>query len=86
MSKSSRRKFLCLDCRIDTGKIHEHYFIQTPLWMKLVGSNQGMLCVGCLELRLGRKLIASDFTNASINTASHEAKSQRLMERLTTCR
>lgn len=82
MSKS-RRKFLCLDCRVDTGRIHEHYFIKTELWLTVMPSIVGMLCIGCLEDRLGRELVANDFTDASINTAKHEAKSQRLMSRLT---
>lgn len=78
----SRRKFLCLDCNVDTGKIFEHYFIHTDLWLSLVGTNKGMLCVGCLEARLGRQLTSADFTSASINTPNYEPKSQRLMQRL----
>lgn len=78
----SRRKWLCLDCRIDTGKANEHYFINTPLWMSIVGSNVGMLCVECCERRLGRRLTSKDFPNVTINNPKYEAKSQRLMERL----
>ena len=78
----SKRKFLCLDCNVDIGKIFEHYFIHIELWLSLVGTNKGMLCVGCLEARLGRQLTSADFTPASINTPNHEPKSQRLMQRL----
>lgn len=78
----SRRKFMCLDCSIDTGKIHEHYFIHTPLWISVVGNSSGMLCVGCLEKRLGRKLTSTDFPDVTINNPRFEPKSQRLMERL----
>lgn len=81
MSKS-RRKFLCIDCKIDTGKIHEHYFIKTDLWLKLVGSKIGMLCIGCIEKRLGRELIPIDFENVWINNPKYEMKSERLMKRL----
>ena len=79
---ASRSKWLCLDCKVDTGKIAEHYFIQTDIWMKIVGSNKGMLCVGCLETRLGRKLTSFDFTACTINSPKYEAKSSRLLERL----
>lgn len=79
---TSRSRFLCLDCGVDTGKLHEHYFIHTPLWMKAVGSKQGMLCVGDLERRLGRRLQPTDFTSATINNPRFEPKSQRLMERM----
>jgi len=78
----SRRKFICLDCPVDTGKIHEHYFVNTDLWLSAVGSKVGMLCVGCLEDRLGRSLVASDFTDATVNQPRYEPKSQRLMERM----
>lgn len=83
MSKS-RKKFFCLDCSIDTGKIHEHYFIKTDVWLSVVGSIKGMLCVGCIEDRLKRKLVSSDFTDATVNNPKFEPKSQRLMQRMCT--
>jgi hypothetical protein len=79
----SRKKWLCLDCKVDTGKISEHYFVTTNLWMALVGSNKGMLCIGCLEKRLGRKLQLCDFTDCYINDPKKNAMSIRLQERLT---
>lgn len=78
----SRRKFKCMDCGVDTGKIHEHYFIHTELWLKATDSIKGMLCIEHLEARLGRKLNRNDFTDASINNPKFEDKSQRLMDRL----
>lgn len=81
----SRRKFLCLDCGVDTGKIGEFYFIKTELWLKIVGAIKGMLCIGCLEKRLGRMLCKRDFTDATINNPRFVSKSQRLMSRLTAC-
>lgn len=78
----SRRKFLCLDCRVDTGKIGEHYFVHTDLWMKAVGSKTGMLCIGCLEARINRQLTGDDFPDITINSPRYERKSQRLMERM----
>lgn len=76
----SRRKFLCLDCKVDTGKIKEHYFIKTDLWLSVVGSKKGMLCIGCLQNRLKRPLVKADFTSCYINSPSFEPMSQRLME------
>lgn len=78
----SRRKFLCLDCGVDTGKIGEHYFIKTTLWIQAVGSIHGMLCIEHLEKRLGRMLVASDFECVSINDPKYSKKSQRLMNRM----
>ena len=82
MAKKSRRRFLCVDCGVDTGRIGEYYFIHTPLWLSVIDSIAGMLCVGCLENRLGRQLRRNDFTNAWINNPRHHPVSQRLMSRL----
>lgn len=78
----SRRKWLCLDCNVDTGHISEHYFIKTDVWMKVVGSNKGMLCVGCLEKRLGRKLNCNDFTLCYLNDPRTNNMSDRLRSRI----
>jgi len=40
-----------------------------------------ILCIGCLEKRLGRTLIAGDFTNAPVNNSQY--KSERMRDRLT---
>lgn len=78
----SRRKWNCLDCRQDTGKMREHYFVKTEIWMKVHHSVYGMLCVGCLENRLGRQLRADDFTDAHINNPRLYDMSDRLRSRI----
>lgn len=80
--KRSRKKFLCQDCQIDTGKNNEFYFIKTELWLSVMPTINGMLCIGCLENRLGRQLTATDFTSASINSPQHGQKSLQLLNRL----
>ena len=62
--------------------MHEHYFIHTPLWLSVMPSLNGMLCVGCLETRLGRRLLPDDFPPVTINDPRFEAKSLRLLSRL----
>ena len=78
---SRNKKWLCLDCKTDTK--HEHYFVNLDLWMNAVGSKTGMLCVGCLETRIGRKLNKSDFTNCTINDVKFGQKTMRLIDRIT---
>ncbi len=78
----SRKKWLCLDCGVDTGKAGEHYFVHTEIWLKVVGSVYGMLCIGDLESRLGRKLTKADFPLVYINDKKNGAKSIRLLNRL----
>lgn len=79
----SRRKWLCLDCKIDTGKAGEHYMLVDKTWALVHNSNKGMICVGCVEKRLGRKLNSSDFNDSHVNRIKPgEYKSTRLMERI----
>jgi hypothetical protein len=46
-----------------------------------------MLCVGCLESRMGRQLVTEDFTAANFNEHQlndfRKPKSERLLRRLT---
>jgi hypothetical protein len=77
-----RKKFLCLDCKVDTGLIGEHYFIHTDTWFEAHASKKGMLCVGCLEKRLNRRLSSKDFPAVYINSLQFGIKSERLLDRL----
>jgi hypothetical protein len=79
----SRRKFLCMDCRVDTGKLGEHYMLVDATWNKIHNSNVGMLCIGCVEVRLGRQLTRVDFNTSHVNRpAAGKFFSTRLMNRL----
>ena len=78
----STLKWLCLDCKVHTGKAHEHYFVHTLLWMSAVRSEAGMLCVGCLEKRIGRRLVRADFPEVHINNPKLYPMSDRLRSRL----
>lgn len=78
-----REKWKCLDCQVDTGKIGEHYMLKDDIWKLVNNSKSGMLCIGCLEKRLGRKLNHSDFNDSHINRPSPgKFFSQRLWIRL----
>ncbi len=54
----------CADCGLDT--LFEYYMVQDALW-EAAGLSRGFLCVGCMESRLGRRLVAADFTDAPCN-------------------
>lgn len=56
-TRAEKKHWLCLDCGKDCIKDEkDYYMIQHELWMDLVGSREGMLCMDCLETRLGHKL------------------------------
>jgi hypothetical protein len=55
------RNPLCMDCGVDTDEINEQYMVLDDIWRKGNPSEAGMLCIGCLEKRLGRELRRNDF-------------------------
>lgn len=82
MSTKSRKKFLCLDCGVDTARAGELYMLVDSAW-KLTGLGKiGMLCVEDVEKRIGRKLIPADFNNSYLNKPRTRIISTRLMSRM----
>jgi hypothetical protein len=74
----------CLDCGVNTASIGEHYFLKNDVWFKAHHSERGMLCIGCVEKRLGRLLTSADFTDCHVNRPqAGKVFSQRLLSRLT---
>lgn len=78
---SSDDSWLCLDCGIHTGLIDEYYMVNDDVWEEAEMDEDGMLCVGCLEVRLGRQLVPADFPDLPINAGGF-AHSDRLMNRI----
>jgi len=70
--------FSCEDCASDYD---EYYMVQNDIW-KVYGAGKGMLCIGCLEKRIGRKLRRQDFIDLPINEINAETQSLRLQARL----
>ena len=72
---------ICMDCQVDTGEINEYYMVHDEVWLFANPNDSGILCVGCLEMRLGRELASSDFPDYPINQGFFE-QSDRLKSRL----
>jgi len=82
MSKKSRKKFLCLDCGVDTGKAGEHYMLIDKTWAKTGLGKIGMLCIADVENRIGRKLVSTDFNGSYLNRPRTGIVSDRLLDRM----
>lgn len=93
MSVSNAPRKPCLDCDRPTwqpqGK-SEWYMVQNHIWQQsgaptrtvVVPGEPGFyLCIGCLEVRLGRELFAGDFTDTPVNT-TRAGNTDRLNNRL----
>src|SRR5262249_37676423 len=83
----------CRKCGINTHKINEYYMLHAELWQSVIDrwkitvdeyGEAGMLCIGCFESLLGRKLTKQDFSDAPINELDCPGfiKSDRLCDRL----
>jgi hypothetical protein len=77
---TARRAFFCIDCGKDT--IHrEYYEVDHDLWDRC-GAGAAMLCIGCLESRIERRLTPADFPDCEVNNTHLSLKSRRLRDRL----
>jgi len=84
MTPAEREPSPCEDCGIDTQPPlapHEYYMVHDEVWSQAGMPPEGFLCIGCLELRLGRRLSPSDFTSAPCNWWGW--KTERLEARVT---
>ena len=58
---------ICRDCGKNTADDpKDYYMIRNDLWAKY-GVAKGMLCMECIETRIGRKLTKKDLTNCIVN-------------------
>jgi hypothetical protein len=78
----------CFECGVDIEEIGEFsYMVHRDVWLAAAPWNTdgGMfdfLCIGCLEARLGRQLMADDFPDdVPMNFDSRDWRSERLQAR-----
>jgi len=66
---------LCVDCGVETLPLDEGraewYHVNDDVWAATgLGPDDGCLCIGCLEARIGRVLTSADFSDAPLNNLS----------------
>ena len=95
MTKRQRFAYRCADCGVDTFAINEWYMVKDELWQyawsgrrrsgvpAFTSKADEILCIGCLEDRIDRKLVADDFTDVPINDPTDTDISARMRDRLT---
>ena len=66
----------CMDCEKHQKEFNEYYMVKDEIWMSCVVGDEefGLLCIGCLEDRLGRELRPSDFTPFPVNSYTESKK------------
>jgi hypothetical protein len=70
--------FLCMGCGVCTFCNGDYYMVTKDLWNAVCGNPIGMLCIRCLENRLGRLLNRLDFIDAPVNLMAFESGSVAL--------
>jgi hypothetical protein len=82
--------FHCDDCGLGTELLKEDYLVTDAVWEQAwVGRRKWwhleILCIGCLEARLNRKLTRHDFIiDSPLNDPHTYRMSERLLNRLNT--
>lgn len=75
-------EFICIDCGENTLHTNEYYMVHDEVWNAAHPTRRGMLCIGCLEDRLGRQLVPEDFPDLPINRG-YFLLSARALSRIT---
>lgn len=58
---------LCAACGADTTALGEYYMLVDTVWTRAARGGERSLCLGCVEVRLGRRLGPDDFADAPVN-------------------
>jgi hypothetical protein len=61
---------VCIDCGVQAWRfredgrrlVHEDFYVSAAVW-NATCLERGVLCIGCFERRLGRRLYRDDFTH-----------------------
>ncbi|GAA1591979.1 hypothetical protein GCM10009764_13630 [Nocardia ninae] len=80
-----RDEFRCHGCGLPTAPLDgpdEWYTVHDHVWQCAAASADNILCIGCLETRLGRRLHHTDFVAAALNDPNYGHHSPRLQSRL----
>lgn len=78
----------CHDCGVSTFDINEYYMLDDAVWKLCIPEKQtAMLCISCVEKRLGRELATEDFSICPLNDHPADVsfpnlKSEKLLTRL----
>ena len=83
----------CGDCGVQAWRfwengrtVHEDFYVTRALWDATCPDDGVVLCIGCFERRLGRRLVRADFTvEPHVHTAPWPGRgtppSQRFVDR-----
>ena len=65
--RANHPRFFCADCDVDTYINQQYYVLHDELWEQVAPRVDSMLCLNCVEIRLGRLLNKGDFASVPLN-------------------
>jgi hypothetical protein len=72
----------CEDCRCCTSEFDEWYMLEDDVCAEACPDDpEVILCIGCVEHRLGRELELADFAKDPANLGDPDGRSERLNDR-----
>jgi hypothetical protein len=76
--------FKCSDCGECTQCMDEYYMLKDEVWHSAITarSKPSILCIGCVESRIGKLLTKDDFAPVPLNEMPFWPRSERLKTRL----
>lgn len=82
--EEAREAAKCMDCGKDTQQIGEYYMLHNQVWYTIAAKTcgRGMLCLGCVESRLGRPLVSADFKRGVPINEGFFPRSDRFLDRI----
>ena len=57
----------CARCGADETATGEYHMLEDDVWAEAAQGDEARLCLGCVEVRLGRRLTPEDFADAPVN-------------------
>ena len=69
--------WLCKDCKKCISCKGEYYMVTDEVWRQAQSDLSGMLCLNCLENRIGRSLTFEDFPDYPINRGAFTNMSRK---------
>jgi hypothetical protein len=60
-------RWLCMECHKNTKNKIDYYMLNTFLWRSIAKDIKGMLCVSCVENKIGHTITKSDLLNCPLN-------------------
>ena len=73
--RNNNKEFNCKCCGKSTLTNRDYYMLEDKLWLELNnGKYEGMMCMDCVESKLGRKIAIKDLAPVPLNMINEDTR------------